>query len=85
MKIIKIAFLLLLASIIALLITFWTPDTSFEDMREKYGGGSSQFLAMDDGSRIHFRDQGDSAAKVLLFIHGTSASLHTWELSLIHI
>jgi len=79
MKIIKITFLLLLTSIVLLLIVFWTPDTSFEHMREKYGGGSSQFLTMDNGSRIHFRDQGDPAAKVLLFIHGTSASLHTWE------
>ena len=79
MKIIKISFLLLLASIVLLSIVFWTPDTSFEDMRGKYGGGSSQFLTMDNGSRIHFRDQGDPAAKVLLFIHGISASLHTWE------
>lgn len=79
MKIIKIMFLLLVASIVALLIAFWTPDTSFENMREKYAGGASQFLTMDDGSKVHYRDQGDNAAKVLLFIHGTSASLHTWE------
>jgi len=79
MKIIKIAFLVLLASISALLIVFWTPDTSYEDMRQKYGGGSSKFLHLDDGSRIHFRDQGRADGNVLLFIHGTSASLHTWE------
>ncbi len=79
MRIIKTMFLLLVASIVALLVVFWTPDTSFEDMRNKYGGAPSQFLTMGDGSRIHFRDQGDGAANVLLFIHGTSASLHTWE------
>ncbi len=85
MKIIKIALLSLVASIILLLIAFWTPDTSFEDMRDKYGGGSSQFLTMDNGSRIHFRDQGDPTDKVLLFVHGTSASLHTWEPLISHL
>lgn len=79
MKIIKIALLLLGVSSSALIIIFWTPDTSFEEMREKYAGEPSQFLAMKDGSRIHFRDQGDPTAKALVFIHGTSASLHTWE------
>ena len=58
---------------------FWTPDTSFDDMQVKYGGGASQFLVLASSDRLHYRDQGGSGGEVLIFIHGTSASLHTWE------
>ena len=58
---------------------FWTPDTSVDDMTRKYGGSASQFIGLADNSRIHYRDQGTSNKPTLVLIHGTSASLHTWE------
>ena len=71
--------LVLAVSLGALTGLLWTPDTAFDDMRLKYGGGDSQFLALANGDRLHYRDRGGSGGEVLLFIHGTSASLHTWE------
>ena len=79
MKIVKLGFAVLLALITALTIIFWTPDTTFEDMNRKYGGGASQFIDLNGGDRLHYRDQGNRNKPALVFIHGTSASLHTWE------
>jgi pimeloyl-ACP methyl ester carboxylesterase len=62
-----------------LVIVFWTPDTEFDDMKLKYANKASQFIDLPDGDRIHFRDQGAVDKATLLLIHGTSASLHTWE------
>lgn len=79
MTLFKRCILILVVSLGALTGLFWTPDTAFDDMRIKYGGGNSQFLALENGDRLHYRDQGGSGGDVLIFIHGTSASLHTWE------
>ncbi|MEX2489495.1 MAG: alpha/beta hydrolase [Pseudomonadales bacterium] len=43
----------------------------------KYSNEASRFLTTQDGARIHYRDQGDGEPIVL--IHGSNASLHTWE------
>jgi pimeloyl-ACP methyl ester carboxylesterase len=62
-----------------LVVVFWTPDTTFEDMKLKYANQASQFIELTNGDRIHFRDQGATDKATLVLIHGTSASLHTWE------
>ena len=69
-----------LFALIALLAVFlWTPDTPREEMLDKYANEHSQFTADGVLPPIHFRDQGNRAGQVLVLIHGTSASLHTWE------
>ncbi|HXI86880.1 MAG TPA: alpha/beta hydrolase [Parvularculaceae bacterium] len=55
-----------------------TPDTDPAAMAAKYGGPPSQFLDWPDG-RIHYRDQGNPNGPAIILIHGTAASLHTWE------
>lgn len=60
-------------------LLLWTPDTLFEDMSVKYGNGASQFIELGNNNRLHYRDQGKSTGPTLILIHGTSASLHTWE------
>ncbi|MFT6100756.1 MAG: pimeloyl-ACP methyl ester carboxylesterase [Arenicella sp.] len=64
---------------VILAVVFWTPDTTFEDMKLKYANQASQFIEFPNGDRIHFRDQGAADKAVLVLIHGTGASLHTWE------
>ena len=34
---------------------------------------------MENGARVHFRDQGQPTGATLLLVHGSNASLHTWE------
>ena len=79
MKIIKIIIGFILVLIVTLCVIFWTPNTSFVDMRNKYGGPVSQFLEREGGERLHFRDQGLRSGRTIILVHGTSASLHTWE------
>ncbi len=57
----------------------YTPDTDAAAMRAKYGGGASQFIDLGNGITAHVRDQGKRDGRALVLIHGSNASLHTWE------
>lgn len=57
----------------------WEPDRSVESLTARWAPAPSTFINVA-GLRVHVRDEGprdDSVPIVLL--HGTSASLHTWE------
>jgi pimeloyl-ACP methyl ester carboxylesterase len=70
----------LLAGALALLFAaVRTPDTDAAAMRAKYGGADSQFIALPPGFSVHVRDQGVRDGPALMLIHGSNASLHTWE------
>jgi len=60
-------------------IALRTPDTNPKAMRAKYGGPPSTFLDLGEGLRVHIRDTGPRDAPVLVLLHGSNASLHTWE------
>lgn len=52
------------------------PDIPVERLLDKYTNETSSFVDVD-GMRVHFMDEGDGP--VLFLIHGTFASLHTWD------
>ena len=66
-----------LAAILAAVL--YTPDLPRETLVAKYGSPASQFVAVPDGATVHLRDQGPREAPVLVLLHGSNASLHTWE------
>ncbi len=45
----------------------------------KYSNADSKFLTLPTGARIHYRDQGNPAGAAVVLVHGSNASLHTWE------
>lgn len=47
-------------------------------LMEKYAGPPSRFVDVD-GLRVHYRDRGPRDGPALLLLHGSAASLHTWE------
>ena len=51
-------------------------DIPAGDLIEKYGGNISKFAEID-GMQVHYRDRG--TGPVLVLIHGSNASLHTWD------
>lgn len=57
----------------------FAPDIPRSALLAKYGRPPSQFMALADGARIHFRDRGPRDAPALILIHGSNASLFTWE------
>ena len=61
---------------------FWyssQPDIPRAILDAKYAGPPSQFLTLREGTRAHVRDRGPRDALTLVLIHGSNASLYTWE------
>ena len=64
-------------ALVALGVWAWTPDSDLDALWDDYGAGG--VCAEADGMVVHSRASGPEDAPVLVMIHGTSASLHTWE------
>ena len=74
---------LVVAGVAALLVGGWfaarTPDIPVAELRAKYASQASQFVEVLPGLTVHLRDEGPRDAPVLMLLHGSNASLHTWE------
>lgn len=72
--------LIFLAAILALLgcVVLLEPDLPKEVVDAKYSSPASRFLSMDNGARVHYRDEGDPSDPPIVLVHGSNASLHTW-------
>ena len=53
-----------------------SPDKTLEELAPKYAAAPSQFMEIN-GMKVHYRDEG--AGTPIVLIHGTGASLHTWN------
>ena len=73
---IAVALALLIAALVA---ATWAPDRPVEQLKARWAPPPSVFLDIV-GMKVHLRDEGprDDPSPIVL-IHGTSASLHTWE------
>ncbi|MBB3169219.1 alpha/beta fold hydrolase [Simiduia aestuariiviva] len=70
---------LLLAFIALIGITSWAPDVSLSELSKQYAKPPSQFAEIN-GQRLHLRDEGPKEDDLpIVLLHGTSASLHTWD------
>jgi pimeloyl-ACP methyl ester carboxylesterase len=72
----------LLVVVVALAGAFYyfsEPDIARSVLEAKYATPPSQFLMLGDGARAHVRDQGSRSGPVLVLVHGSNASLFTWE------
>jgi pimeloyl-ACP methyl ester carboxylesterase len=82
-KLLLRSFLLVLAgalffAAIGLILT-WAPDVPVDQLKVRWATPPSRFVDIN-GMQVHVRDEGphDDPAPIVL-LHGTSASLHTWE------
>lgn len=78
----KRAFIILavvLAVAAALFLVVRTPDTNRDAMITKYGGPGALFAEGPGGMKVHWRDQGCRECPAMVLLHGSNASLHTWE------
>ena len=57
----------------------WAPDRPVESLKARWAPEPSRFIEVQ-GMQVHVRDEGphDDAEPIVL-LHGTSASLHTWD------
>lgn len=72
--------LLLLVLALGGLVAFsWAPDLPLAQLKERWATAPSQFIELQ-GMSVHVRDEGPRDDPTpLLLLHGTSASLHTWD------
>lgn len=75
-KILKVVVIAVVFILLAVLVAYYAPNKSLEELQEKWTYDNSQFINID-GMPVHHRINGEGMPLVL--IHGTAASLHTWE------
>ncbi len=72
--------LAVVAGLIAVLwAVFATPDIPVATLKAKYANEASQFVELSPGTVIHVRDEGPRDGFPIVLVHGSNASLHTWE------
>ena len=79
MRFLKYTGYLLAVLTVTLVFLLYKGDLPAEMVDVKYRSENSRFLDIASGARIHFRDEGNPSGKPLVLIHGSNASLHTWE------
>jgi pimeloyl-ACP methyl ester carboxylesterase len=79
MRVIVLACALAVLILVAVIAALWAPDRSVDRLTARWARPPSRFVPLQ-GMMVHVRDQGprDDPLPVVL-LHGTSASLHTWE------
>ena len=78
-RILKILVSLVVVALVALFIAYGAFDKSTDELRPLYASDASQFLTLPSGATVHYRDEGQPDGPVLLLVHGSNSSLHTWE------
>lgn len=79
LRVLGYVFLSLAVLVGAFIAWAWAPDIPVEQLKARWATPPSQFIAVQ-GMQVHVRDEGprDDPLPIVL-IHGTSASLHTWD------
>ena len=71
--------LILLLALLAAVALSWAPDRSVESLKGRWAPPPSTFVTVQ-GMQVHLRDEGPrNDPEPIVLIHGTSASLHTWD------
>ena len=75
----KYSLLLFLLIVLGFCALNWQNDLPLNELKQKYANSESEFVEID-GMPVHYRDEGNTSDSIpLVLIHGTGASLHTWE------
>jgi pimeloyl-ACP methyl ester carboxylesterase len=79
LKFIGYSIVTILVVLSLLIIVIGEKDISREQLKTKYAQSPSKFIPVM-GMQVHYRDEGNKEDTTpLLFIHGTSSSLNTWD------
>ena len=61
------------------IVLAWTPDRDPAALEKRYARSPRDFLALPNRQRVHVRDEGPRGAPVIVLLHGSNSSLHTWD------
>jgi pimeloyl-ACP methyl ester carboxylesterase len=69
--------------IVLILIGAWLwlrgPDIPYETLQAKYARADSHFVDLAGGFHVHYREDGDPNAPLLVLLHGFADSFTTWD------
>ncbi len=75
----KLAALIVLMVLLLSAGALYMPDKTVAELSPRWAVAPSQFMTVD-GQQVHIRDEGVKTDPVpIVLLHGTSASLHTWQ------
>ncbi len=75
----KWALALIAIGVFVLLLIGVQRDLDPADLQAKYANSASQFIDVGGGLLVHARDEGKGDGPILVLLHGSNASLQTWE------
>jgi pimeloyl-ACP methyl ester carboxylesterase len=78
-KFLKWTALIVLALFVGLFAWGYAGDIPAKELRAKYANAESEFVDLGDGTTVHLRDEGPKDAPAIILLHGSNASLHTWQ------
>jgi pimeloyl-ACP methyl ester carboxylesterase len=79
MRVLRSLLLVLAFATAGIFLWGYAPDIEPGELRRKYANSTSQFIDVGGGLTMHVRDEGKRDGPVLVLLHGSNASLHTWE------
>ena len=79
MRVLKRLGFVMTALVMILIVLMYKGDLPASEVDAKYANKHSRFLDVASGARIHYRDEGNPLGLPLVLVHGSNASLHTWE------
>ncbi len=77
LKILRNLFIIILVLLVVVLAFYFRFDIPIDTLKAKYANGASKFIEIDQ-MPVHYRLEGNGK-ETLVLIHGTGASLHTWD------
>ncbi len=79
MKVLEFIGFVLLLSVITGSVFLYKGSIPAGVVDARYSSRTSQFLITDEGARVHYRVEGNRRGRPVILIHGSGASLHTFE------
>ncbi len=79
MKILKWILAIVAVGLAALFIWGYAADIPVATLKAKYANAESEFVDLGGGLTVHLRDEGPADAPAIILLHGSNASLHTWD------
>jgi pimeloyl-ACP methyl ester carboxylesterase len=79
MKVLKFLVLTLSILLILFAVLMYEGDIPKDVVDARYSNPDSQFMDLGDAGLVHFRDQGRRHNPAVVLLHGSNASLHTFE------
>ncbi|HEX3398297.1 MAG TPA: alpha/beta hydrolase [Steroidobacteraceae bacterium] len=75
--------LVILGLIVLIIAGAWLklrgPDIPFESLEAKYAQADSRYVDLPGGYHVHYREDGDPSAPLLVLLHGFADSFTTWD------